>query len=173
MLLILGPHSGMLDVQNLGFLSIKLLFTLSTAVAAAAFLPQFARPGAEGRGFLLVACLPFAAIATRAAVSLAATDWSGWSGRIVAQGWLTCLLYIPLFAIAPFAAVVCGLRAGAPTELPRAGAAAGLVAGGLSATACAFSCPDESVPAIALWYGAAIVICVGFGAKLGPRLLQW
>ena len=92
---------------------------------------------------------------------------------IVAKGWLTCLLYIPLFAIAPFAAVVCGLRAGAPTELAQAGAAAGLVAGGLGATPCAFSCPDESIPAIAVWYGATIVTCAGIGAKLGPRLLHW
>jgi hypothetical protein len=173
MLLVLGPHPEIFDVRNLSVLLIKLLFTLSTVVAAAAFLPEFARPAAEGRGFLFAACLPFAAVATLAAIPLAATDWAGSGGMIVAKGWLTCLLYIPLFAIAPFVAVVCGLRAGAPTELSLAGAAAGLVAGGLSSTACAFSCPDDSVPAIALWYGTAIAICAGLGAKLGPRLLQW
>lgn len=173
MLLVLGPHPKIFDGQNLGFLSIKLLFTLSTVVTAAAFLPQLARPGAEGRGFLPLVCLPFAAIATLGALPLAATHWVGWSGMIVVKGWLTCLLYIPLFAIAPFAAVVCGLRAGAPTDLARAGAAAGLVAGGLSATACAFSCADDSIPSIALSYGLAIAICAGSGAKLGPWLLRW
>jgi hypothetical protein len=173
MLLALGPHPEVFAAQSLGFLSIKLLFTLSTVATAGAFLPQFARPGAEGHGFLLVVCLPFAAIGILAAVPLAATDWGGWSGMIFAKGWLTCLLYIPHFALAPFAAVVCGLRAGAPTELPQAGAAAGLVAGGLSATACAFSCPDESIPAVAVWYGATIVACASIGARLGPRLLQW
>ena len=171
--LFLGPHPEIFDGQNLGFLSIKVLFTLSTVVTAAAFLPQLARPGAEGHGFLLAVCLPFAAIAVVAALPFAATHWVGWGGMIVVKGWLTCLLYIPLFAITPFAVVVCGLRAGAPTNYARAGAAAGLVAGGLSATACAFSCVDDSLPSIALWYGLAIAICAGLGAKLGSRLLRW
>jgi hypothetical protein len=173
MLLALGPHPEIFDGQNLAFLSIKLLFTLSTVVTAAAFLPQLARPGAEAGALLLLVCLPFAAIATLGAVPLAATHWVGWGGMIVVKGWLTCLFYIPLIAIAPFAAVVCGLRAGAPTNFARAGAAARLVAGGSSATACAFSCADDSIPSIALWYGLAIAICAGLGAKLGPRLLRW
>ena len=76
MLLALGPHPEIFAAQSLGFLSIKLLFTLSTVATAAAFVPQFARPGAEGHRFLLVVCLPFAAMGTVAAVRLAGIDWA-------------------------------------------------------------------------------------------------
>ena len=151
----------------------KLLFTLSIVVTAAAFLPRLARPGAAGDAFLPLVCLPFVAIAAVAALPLAATHWVGWGGMIVVKGWLTCVRYVPLFAIASFAAIVYGLPAGAPTNDARAGGAAGLVAGGLSATACALSCVDDSLPSIALWYGLAIAICAGLGAKLGSRLLRW
>jgi len=81
MLLVLGPHPEIFEVQKLGgALSIKVLFTVGTVVAAAAYLPQFARPGAEGRGFLVVVCLPFAAIATFAAVPLVTTNSVGFTG---------------------------------------------------------------------------------------------
>src|SRR5262249_6236875 len=42
MLLVLGLHRDIFDARNLGALSIKVLFTLSTVVAAAAYLPQLA-----------------------------------------------------------------------------------------------------------------------------------
>lgn len=128
MLPVLGPRPELLDSTNLGFLSAKLLFTLSTVALGAAFLPQLARPGAEGHGFLALVWLPFIAIATLAALALASAQWSSWAGMLFGERWLTCLVSIPVFAIAPFAAVVCGLRTGAPTDLARSGAVAGLVA---------------------------------------------
>jgi hypothetical protein len=65
------------------------------------------------------------------------------------------------------------LRKGAPTDLKRAGAIAGLVAGALGATAYAFHCLDDSIPFIAVWYGAMVALCASIGAFLGPRLLRW
>jgi len=96
---------------------------------------------------------------------------------IFGMQWATCLLCIPLFAVVPFTALIFALREGAPTNLTRAGAVAGLVAGlvsgGAGATAYAFHCAEESVPFIALWYGALVAICGVIGAVLGPRLLRW
>jgi hypothetical protein len=87
--------------------------------------------------------------------------------------WQTCLLCIPLFAVIPFAALIRALRQGAPTNLIRTGAIAGLVAGALGATAYAFNCADDSLPFIAIWYGGSIALCTFIGAKLGPKLLRW
>jgi hypothetical protein len=87
--------------------------------------------------------------------------------------WQTCLLCIPLFAVIPFAALIWALRQGAPTNLIRTGAIAGLVAGALGATAYAFNCADDSLPFIAIWYGGSIALCTFIGAKLGPKLLRW
>jgi hypothetical protein len=59
------------------------------------------------------------------------------------------------------------------TDLKRTGAIAGLVAGALGATAYAFHRPDDSIPFIAVWYGAMIALCASIGALLGPRLMRW
>jgi len=52
--------------------------------------------------------------------------------------WAACLICIPLFAVAPFASLIWALRKGAPTNLMRTGAIAGLVAGALGAAVFAF-----------------------------------
>ena len=92
---------------------------------------------------------------------------------IIGDNWLECLLSIPLIAIVPFAAIVWAVRQTAPTDLVRAGALAGLAAGGVSATAYALHCTDDSLPFVAVWYGGTIALCTLAGATLGPRLLRW
>jgi hypothetical protein len=87
--------------------------------------------------------------------------------------WTACLICIPLFAIAPFAALVWALRKGAPTALAHTGAIAGLLAGALGAAIFAFHHPGSAIPFMILWYGGPIVLCALAGAILGPRLLRW
>jgi hypothetical protein len=173
MFLILGARPETLDSRYLNFLLAKLAFTSSVVATAAAFLPRLARPNVVGRSFLLFVSLPFIVIAVVAAAALVSNHWSTWGSMVVGRTWQTCLLFIPLLAIVPFMAIVWALRAGAPTDLASAGAAAGLVAAGLSAMACSLPCLDDSYPSIALWYGLMIGICAGLAAKLGPSLLRW
>lgn len=173
MFLFLGPHPETFDGENSRFLTTKLIFASGVVAMAAVFLPQIARPGAEGRDFLVFVSLPFLAIAALASETLGSAHWSMWGNIIVGNTWLACLFTIPLLAIVPFLALVWALRIGAPTALMRAGAAAGLVAGGLSAMACSLPCLDDSFPSIAVWYGLPIGICAILGAKLAPNLLRW
>jgi hypothetical protein len=92
---------------------------------------------------------------------------------IVGDQWLECLISIPIIAIVPFTISMWVVRRAAPTDLARAGAFAGLAAGGMSAMAYALHCTDDSLPFIAVWYGGTIVLCILAGAILGPRLLRW
>jgi hypothetical protein len=87
--------------------------------------------------------------------------------------WATCLLCVPLFAIAPFASLIWALRKEAPTNPIWTGAIAGLVAGALSAAAYTFHHPIGSIPFIVAWFGGPILFCALIGALLGPRLLRW
>ena len=87
--------------------------------------------------------------------------------------WGTCVICVPLFAIAPFASLIWALRKGAPLDLARTGAVAGLVSGVLGAAVFAFHHPGGSIPFIMLWYGGPIVVCAAIGALLGPHLLRW
>lgn len=173
MLLGFGSHLTPLSGRNLISLSTKVVFALSVVATATVFLPRLARPGAPMRTLPKLFLVPFAAIVASAAVALASRDRSAWPDMMLAADSVTCVVSIPLLAAMPLAFVISALRVGAPTDSVHAGEAAGLVAGGFAALACAFPCVNETLPAIALWYGIPIGLCAAVGAKLGPRLLRW
>ena len=158
---------------DLGFLILKLLFLLSLIGSGAVLLGRLVRPGSDGRKLLALVLLPFLAIGLAGMVRLALSRPAAWGSMILGTQWATCLFCIPLFAIVPFAVLIGVLRKGAPTELKRTGAVAGLVAASLGAVAYAFYCPDDSLPFIALWYGGMVALCALIGAIIGPRLLRW
>jgi hypothetical protein len=121
---------------------------------------------------LLVAA-PFVAVILLAALSLTFAPNYHWSGAVLSDEWLECVISIPLIAIVPFAVIVWVVRQMAPTDLPRTGAFVGLVVGCVSAIGYAVHCADDSVPFFALWYGGTIALCTFTGWKLGPKLLRW
>jgi hypothetical protein len=155
------------------FLAVKVAFAIGVVGLSLAYLTRLARPGGERKMSPFLVALPFLVVAVLAAISLGSAPRSHWETMIVGDEWLECLLSIPIIAIVPFAVSIWAVRKGAPTNLSRAGAFAGLIAGGVSATAYALHCRDDSLPFIAVWYGGTIVLCTLAGAALGPRLLRW
>jgi hypothetical protein len=121
----------------------------------------------------MVLVLPFVVMMVLSAISIAHAPSSHWSKMIVGDQWLECLVSIPVIAVVPFAAVVWAVRRLAPTNLERAGALAGLVAGGISAAGYALHCTDDSFPFVTLWYGGTLALCTLAGATLGPKVLRW
>jgi hypothetical protein len=152
---------------------LALAFTLGLVAAGAGLLIRSARPGEPGRKLLVLIGLLFLAIFLAALVTLLVTHPAAWGGMVFGPQWAACLVCIPLFAVAPFASLVWALRRGAPTNLMRTGAIAGLVAGALGAVVFAFHHSGGSVPFIAFWYAGPILVCAVVGAILGPRLLRW
>ena len=161
------------DGFHLEFLALKVLFMLILIGAGTALLDKLIRPGQDGRTLYAAIFLTFLAIGLVGLVGLVVEPPTAWHQMILGTQWATCLYCIPLFAIVPFAVLIWALRQGAPTNLTRTGAIAGLVAGALGATAYAFHCADGSLPFIAIWYGAMVILCAWIGAKLGPPLLRW
>ena len=172
MLTTVGLRTGVAGFRP-GSLALKLLFTLSLVGVGSALLVRLMRPGQVGQKLLAFVFLPFFIVVCAGVASLVFGQPMAWGHMIFGMQWATCLLCIPLFAVVPFAALIWALRKGAPTNLTRAGAVAGLVAGALGATAYAFHCPDDSVPFIAIWYGTLVALCGVIGAMFGPRLLRW
>ena len=173
MLATVGLRTGVTDGFLPGYLTLKLLFTLSLIGVGAALLERLMRPGQDGRKLFAFLFLPFFIVVCAGVASLVFGQPMAWGRMMFGMHWATCLLCIPFFAVVPFAALIWALRKGAPTKLRQAGAIAGLVAGALGATAYAFHCPDDSVPFIAIWYGTLVALCGAIGAMLGPRLLRW
>ena len=173
MLAALGIRADLTTTRATVFLLLKVAFALAVVGMAVRYLTRLARPGAERGISPLSIALPFAAIALFGLISLGVAPSSHWNRMILGDEWLECLLSIPIIAIVPFAVTIFAVRRAAPTNLARAGAFAGLIAGGVSAMAYALHCTDDSLPFVAVWYGGTIVLCTLAGAALGPRLLRW
>jgi|SRR5581483_4342572 len=173
MLTTVGLRTEPAGVSQLSFLGLKLLFTLSLVGIGAMWLERLMRPGGKTQKLVALTVLPFLVVGIAGGVALTVERPMTWGRMIFGMNWATCLLCIPLFAVVPFALLIWALRRGAPTDLKRTGAMAGLVAGALGATAYAFHCPGDSVPFIAVWYGTLVALCALVGAMLGPRLLRW
>lgn len=168
-----GIRADVTTARAVIFLLLKLAFSLVIVGVAAAYLSRLARPGGERRIASGLAAVPFIVIMLLAALSLGQAPSSHWDRMVMGNQWLECLVSIPILAIVPFAAIIWAVRKAAPTNLVRAGAFSGLVAGGVSAIAYALHCTDDSLPFVALWYGGTIALCTLAGAALGPRLLRW
>ena len=86
---------------------------------------------------------------------------------------LVCPLYIMALSFPFFAVVMAFMRRLAPTELTLAGAAAGLLAGGLGAWVYSFHCTEGGLPFLAVWYSLGVLAVALAGALLGRSLLRW
>jgi hypothetical protein len=173
MALALGVRPDLARTNTLPALGLKLVFAAVVVTLATLALKAVMHPGGERKMALRPLLLPFIATMLLAVVSLALSPRSHWQAMVFGGEWLECLVSIPLIAIVPFALISWAVRQAAPTDLARAGALVGLTAGSISAMGYAVHCMDDSVPFVALWYGATIGICTFAGFKLGPRLLRW
>ena len=169
----LGVRSDLMTARALIFLVVKLAFAVGIVSLTLVYLTRLARPGGERKTPSFLIAMPFLIIVFLAAISLGFAPTSHWEKMIVGDQWLECLVSVPIIAMVPFAISIWAVRKAAPTNLPRTGAFAGLLAGGVSAMAYALHCTDDSLPFVAVWYAGTIVLCTVAGAVLGPRLLRW
>jgi hypothetical protein len=173
MLVCFGIRSDLIAGNQSGALALKTIFALSLVGTGAAFLIKSMVPGQQAGHRLALIFLPFFA-ASAAALAMVVRQPALASGGMM--GWaaaLLCLFCIPFLAIIPFVLLIWALRKGAPTDLRRSGAVAGLVAGAIGATVYSFSCPSDSWLFVFLGYTAAVAVCSIVGAQVGPRLLRW
>jgi hypothetical protein len=149
-------------------------YGVAGALAGLVLLIPLARPGARvglvGIMILAVAILSMAMMATHQAMRVDADQqailWLGWT-------WKVCSLRIAGLAVPIWLALIFALRGLAPTRLALAGAAAGLMAGGLAAAIYGLWCEESAAPFVAVWYTGGMAIAALAGALAGRRLLRW
>jgi hypothetical protein len=172
-LFVLGPRAGLTTVAIIIPALLKVAVMVIVLVPASIYLMRLSRPGGERRSSVALVVLPFIAVMLLALVSVIFAPSYHSNGAVLDDGWLECIISIPLIAIVPFSVMVWVVRQMAPTNLPRTGAFVGLIAGCVSAMGYAFHCADDSVQFFALWYVGTIALCTFAGWKLGPKLLRW
>jgi hypothetical protein len=142
-------------------------------VVSAIGVLRLARPGAPfGRTLVAVALVPAIMVAA-VAVELMQVPRAEWLVKLAGTHWYMCVLNMVLLSLPILAALLFGLRYGAPTRPMLAGAGAGLLSGALAASLYIAHCPDDSPLFVAAWFTLAIAIATGIGALAGSRLLRW
>jgi hypothetical protein len=142
-------------------------------VVSAIVVLRLARPGTSlGRMLAATAVVPAIMVAA-VAVELMQVPRAEWLVKLAGQHWYMCVLNMVLLSLPILAALLFGLRYGAPTRPALAGAGAGLLSGALAASLYIAHCPDDSPLFVAAWFTLAIAIATGIGALAGSRLLRW
>jgi hypothetical protein len=175
MLLTVGLRPDLQSSAHIEWVAVKLLFALSVIGTGAPLLNRAIRPGLEDATNWLLVLFPFLAVLAVAIMVLLAQPhaWRELLRGATTVSSVRCLSLILFFSAIPLAGVVYALRQGAPIRLKLCGGIAGIVAGGIGAAAYAFNCTSDTIPFIAIWYGAAIVICAVIGSQFAPRVLRW
>jgi len=172
MMTTIGMRHDLMAAMAGGAFWMKFSYTLVLALLALWLVERAGRPGTDTMRPARMLVLPLLAIAALAVVQLApesADRHAMMMGRsAMACPWLIAGLALPLFV-----GVFWAMRQLAPTRLTLAGAAAGLLAGSVSASIYAFHCQESAAPFIAIWYTAGILLTTAVGALLGRPFLRW
>jgi len=150
----------------------KLVYTFAIAGFGFWLVERAGRPGAEMTRPAMALALPLMAIALLAALQMSAPG-ADMPMLVIGHSSRVCAPLVILTALPTLAATFWALKRLAPTRLTLAGAGAGLFAGAAGAFVYSFHCTEGAAPFIAIWYTLGIVLTVGIGAFLGPRLLRW
>jgi len=153
--------------------AVKTLLPLALACAATALSLVVARPDGDPRGRAVLLTLLGLGVLGAFGFALLQGGMSGLVQALSTSSLWTCLASIPLLALPLLAAALWALRAGAPLRPARAGAVAGLAAGGLAAGIYSLHCDQDAALFFLPAYGAAIMIVTVAGGVLGARMLRW
>lgn len=148
----------------------KAAYTSLLAVSGAWLLTRLGRPGQSARApmLLLTAVLLTAGVA--AAGELFAAPPHERLLLLMGGSASVCPGYIFALAGIGAMAMVMAARRYAPIRPGLAGAAFGLMAGGIAATAYGLHCPEWSAAFVAVWYSLGIGLASLVGWTVGPRL---
>ncbi len=171
--LTLGFRHGWLDAMSVPLVALKWFLPLFLGLFGLAVLLRLVRPGANAstlrHAMWLVPAGAMAAMAYAYATTPAAGRWAAFVGESV----VPCLISIPLLSLPILAAILLVLRHGAVLYPVKAGAIAGLTAGGLGTAIYALHCTEDSPLFFTVWYSAGIMAVTALGAVLGNKLLRW
>lgn len=151
----------------------KTLYTLGVGVAGFLLAERLSRPGAKGRAGWVLAGVFVAAIMAIAISQVVATPPDQLRAAFMGSSWDKCPWRIVVLALPSLAVILWTMRRFAPTRPALAGAAAGLLAGGVAATIYGLHCQEVAAPFVALWYSLGMVLTAAIGAIIGSRALRW
>ena len=173
MLGVLGVRPDLAEAVRLPMFWAKIGYVAAMAVASLLAVLRLSRPGARLDKVLPALALPVLAMWALAAVALAGAEPGQRMALVLGPTWTECPFLIALLSVPMFIATFWAMRGLAPTRLPLAGTAAGLLSGAVGGLVYCLHCPNMEAPFIGTWYLLGMLIPAATGALLGRRLLRW
>lgn len=173
MVVLMGLNPQLREYLGMPMFWIKAGFGLVLALIAVVLALRLSRPGVRAGAARLAPLAPILALWVLAIIALAVAPAAERSVLIFGSSWRECPLNITVLSLPVLVGGLIALRTMAPTQLAAAGAAAGLLAGGVGTAVYALHCPELAAPFLAIWYVLGALIPVAIGALVGPRVLRW
>lgn len=173
MLALLGVRPDLAAAAQLPMFWAKIGYVGSLAVASLLAVLRLSQPGAQLDRVLIALAVPVVAMWALAAYVLADAEPGERMGLMLGATWAVCPFLIAMLSAPMFAATLWAMRDLAPTRLPLAGAAAGLLSGTIGGLVYCLHCPEMAAPFIGTWYLIGMLIPAAVGALLGRHLLRW
>lgn len=173
MLGLLGVRPDLADAVRLPMFWAKVGYVAALAGAGLLAVSRLSRPGARLDRVLPALVLPVVAMWALAAFVLADAEPGERMGLWLGATWAVCPFLIAILSAPMFVATAWAMHGLAPTRLPLAGAAAGLLSGAVGALVYCLHCPEMTAPFIGTWYLLGMLIPAAAGALLGRRVLRW
>ncbi|CAN5284464.1 NrsF family protein [soil metagenome] len=151
----------------------KAAYTAALAATGFWLLDRAGRPGASVRApLILLAALLLVAL-LGGATSLMMTPVEGRAPALMGGSSRVCPTNIAGLSLLAAPLILFAARRFAPVRPILAGAAVGLLAGGLAATAYGLHCPEHTAAFVAVWYTLGMAIPVAVGALIGRFVWRW
>lgn len=148
-------------------------FTLSVAAASFFAVQRLGQPGERAGSAWWWLAAPIALVLMMGGWELIVTPTPLRAGVWLGQTAIRCLLSILALSSPVYVGLAWSFRRLAPTRIRTTGFAVGTLAGAISATAYALSCPETEPAFLATWYVAGILSAGLLGMAIAPRLLRW
>lgn len=151
----------------------KAAYTLAMAAAGFWLLDRAGRPGADVRTPLMWLALMGVAVVLIGSVSLMMTPEAERMPAVMGGSARVCPTNVAGLSLLVAPLILLVARRFAPLRPGLAGAAAGLLAGGVAATFYGLHCPEHTAAFVAIWYTLGMMIPVAVGAALGRFVWRW
>ncbi|WP_072396742.1 DUF1109 domain-containing protein [Hyphomicrobium sp. CS1GBMeth3] len=152
---------------------VKFGYTLALGILGAWAVSRVARPGETGRTALGLVPPVLLALMIAAGINYATAPLEERRALVMGSSALVCPFYILALSVPLLVGCLAFLRRMAPTNLPLAGLAGGLMAGALGAWIYSFHCTESGLPFLTLWYSLGIFTAAATGALAGRWALRW
>ena len=173
MQVIYGARSDLEQSVLEGNFIIKVLFCASLALPACIAMIALGRPGVHIKWLVLAMGTPFLLMLLLALPSFIEASDAERQLMIFGQTWRSCPFNIFLLSLPLMFSSLWLSKGLAPTNLRQSGACSGFLAGALAALVYCLHCPESDLVFITLWYSMGVLLTMGLGVFLGPKILRW